>query len=384
MTAAETRVYSPPRNTPLSLAASTNTYTLTFITDAFNIPYNANVIQNAVTSRNIGFSTATVPYGSFTANLSAALAGAICPYTVTVQSPTRTVTNTFTVQATRTKSNLVQLTDISASVAYIYTYTTTQTYADSTLSNWLNSNFWAQGGDSCSDGSSGSQAPVSQAAYNEDISWTESPWYTNPPSKFMYNYEVFTQTGQSYCPPGADGNTFYTQTPQAQININNANISALIGSPTTGSVSQGSTTVDCGTNFTITSNGLVSPPPISPVVTQQTHTANLTANVYFTGNPYCWDSCSRALSIPITYTQVFTGQTYPEFQTITVKFPLYDSIVQVLPSTIVQSWSQSTNTTDYILSFVMVLTTNHITGVVATLQLGAETGTVSTYIIGIN
>jgi hypothetical protein len=76
--------------------------------------------------------------------------------------------------------------------------------------------------------------------------------------------------------------------------------------------------------------------------------------------------------------------SYPQFGTIVVKFPLYDSIIQVAPSTLVQSWTQTANATDNILTFVMVAVTSHITGVVANLQLAAESGTAAAYTIAIN
>ena len=363
----------------LSLAGATNAYTIDFITDAFSIAYNVNVIQNVITSRNIGFSSASVPYGSFTTNLSSALGGAICPYTVTVQSPSKNVTNNFTVSATRTKSNVVQLTDISATVGYIYTYTTTQTFADSTLSNYLGAQFSAQGGDAITSTNNSDNLPEgdTQQAFNNVLN-------DQPPN--LTNTQVFLTSAQRYNEGG--GWDFLTQTPQSQVNANNSavNIAKQLPSPVNGSISTGSTTIDCGTNFTITSTGLLSPPPISPVVTHPpSETLNLAANCLDeTGYGEYWDACSRSISIPITATQVFTAQTYPSFNTITVKFPLYDNIVQVLPSTLVQSWTKTTNTTDYILTFTMVPSSSHITGVVSTLQLGAETGTVSTYTIGIN
>ena len=95
-------------------------------------------------------------------------------------------------------------------------------------------------------------------------------------------------------------------------------------------------------------------------------------------------ACTRPINVPITISETFTGSGYAQFQQIVVKLPLYNSIQQVAPTTLVQSWTQSTNATDYILTFNMVLVTSHVTGTVAQLQIAAESGTVTNYNFAIN
>jgi hypothetical protein len=373
----------------LALAGATNTYTITFQTDAFTVPYNATVVQNIVTSRPVGFSSATVPYGSFATNLSAALGGAVSPYTVIVQSPNKSLSNTFTVQAARTKSNIVQLTDVSATLNYVFSYTTTQVFSDSTLSSFLGTIFEGVSSDTFTDTSGGSAG----ACTDFNNGWNAATNNGNTSSGGVSNQTVFTSTGGAW---NYDYSTCTgsTVTPQVQINTNNSAINSLLAAPSSGYVSSGSATVDEGTSFTI-SSAITPPPDLSPVVTPigkgLTLSANLDSSLAYTtryegsGTYYYTCAATRSLTIPITQTQTFTAMSYPEFQQIVVKFPLYDGIVQVAPnSNLVQSWSQGTNSTDWILTFVMVQTTSHATGVVANLQLSAESGTTASYTIAID
>ena len=126
-------------NSTLALDPKTNKYTLTLLTDSFNLNYVQYAVQ-AILSRPMGFASATVPYGTF-ANLSTVLGGGAMPYSVAVQSPDKTITNTFTISAVRTLSSNVAITDVSATVNYIYDYTVSRAFTDSTLSNFLNAEF---------------------------------------------------------------------------------------------------------------------------------------------------------------------------------------------------------------------------------------------------
>jgi hypothetical protein len=368
----------------LALNGATNTYTITFQTDAFNVPYNANVVQNIVTSRPVGFATASVPYGSFTTNLSAALGGTVCPYTVGVQSPNKSITNTFTVQAARTKSNVVQLTDVSATISYIYSYTTTVAFSDSTLSNFLSTVFAATSSDNCQ-GSDGGGSSMFNYCWDYDTTDGQSET-----SSTVTNGTVFESTGSAW---GSSPDYAGLTTPQAQINSNVASINALIPPTANGTLVSGSAVIDLGTSFTISS--AITPPTDLPTsVTNSSPTLSLAADLMAdmqTGNGRSGytdydETCvaTRSFGVPLTTTTKYTAMSYPQFGTIVAKFPLYDSIIQVAPSTLVQSWTQTTNSTDYILTFVMVPATSHITGVVANLQLAAETGTTAAYTIAIN
>lgn len=367
----------------LSLATLTNTYTLLLNTDNFTLPYVVNAVQNIVTSRPIGFSTANVPYGSFTTNLSAALGGTVCPYSVAVQSPNKSITNTFNIQAARTKSNLVQLTDVSATIAYIYSYTISQALADATLSNYLGSVFAAQSSEiTDATGSSGGTGKSFTDVWNAETGGA------------VTNQTVFTSTGQNWGPGYNWGmfTTAATATPQVSINNNVATINSILAAPSSGYTASGSVIVDEGTSYTISSS-ISGVPAINPVVTSTGKTislsAILTANI--TQSSYLYDhftcSASRSVYVPIAQTETFTPQSYPEFQQIVVKFPHYTTINQIAPnSSYVASWTKtvSTDGNDWVVTFYMVPTLTHWTAIFAQMQLASETGTVTTYSLAVN
>jgi hypothetical protein len=368
----------------LSLATLTNTYTLLLNTDNFTLPYVVNAVQNIVTSRPIGFSTANVPYGSFTTNLSAALGGTVCPYSVTVQSPNKSITNTFTIQAARTKSNIVQLTDVSATIAYIYAYTISQAYADATLSNFLGT-VWAPSvpPDSISDqtGSYGSYGHSFSDVWNALTNST------------VTNNTVFTATGAQWGPAlnWSAYCTAATATPQAAINNNVSTLNSILASPVSGYTTSGSATIDEGTSYTI-SSALSGVPGINPSVTSTGKTISLSAVVTascgqgnYSDNYTC--NVSRSLYVPITQTDTFTPQSYPEFLQIIVKFPHYTTINQIAPnSTYVANWNKavSADGNDWVVTFNMVPTLSHWTAIFAQMQLASETGTVTTYSLAVN
>jgi len=369
----------------LSLAGTTNTYTLTLNTDGFTVPYNVNVVQAIVAAQSIGFAGVTVPYGSFTTNLSEALGGGVTPYTVVVQSPTKALTNTFTIQSTRTKSNIVQLTDVSATMAYIYSSSTKQTLTDSTLANFLNSQF----------------SPSASDTYG--TAWANSGfgyyWGNGGGPEWPSNDSVFTTTGGSWGngSNGQGSDTFVT--PSAQINANVAAINSVPAATVSGTIVSSPTTIDLGTSYTISNSSVSgSAPAIATITTPITTPISLTAEMqyyynYTTYSPTLgtqqWyedaiDTCTRTVSVPITQTESFTPVNYVQYLQIVVKVPLFDTIKQVAPATFVSSWTQTQNSTDYLLTFNFTPTTSKITGVVAQLQIAAETGNVSTYSLAIN
>ena len=376
----------------LSLAGATNTYTLQFQTDAFQVPYNVNVVQAIINAQAIGFGTATVPYGSFTTNLANATGGAVCPYTITVQSPQKTVTNTFTVQATRTKSNIAQLTDVSATIGYIYNVSSTQAYSDNTLQNFLNASWQEGANDSYLSWYSNNSNTLGATAADFATDWALVPGAPVYPS----NSQVYTTTGASWSgswnPYGvAIPVTDWITTTGGQVNANNAAINSILAAAVNSVVVQGRTTIDLGTSYTISSQ--VTEPAVQSVVTHLSPTINLNSGLQwgeyltiYSESFWCYTACtdSQTLTVPVTQTTAYTATAYPQFQQIVIKVPLYNAIIQIAPSTLVQSWNQSQNATDTILTFNMVITTSHVTGVVAQLQIAAETGTVTTYSLAIN
>ena len=353
----------------LALAGTTNTYTLALNTDAFAVPYNVNVVQAIVAGQSVGFATASVPYGSFTTNLGEALGGGVTPYTITVQSPSKTVTNTFTIQATRTKSNVVQLTDVSATIAYLYNQSTTQALADSTLQNWLNSEW----------------QPSSSDTYGTN--W--GGWWSggNGP-QWLSNNATYTANSGPW--NGSVNGYSYTDsyvTPQSQLDANNAAIESVPAAPVNTLLCLSSpTTIDLGTSYTLSNSSIsANAPAISPVTTPINVQLSFSAVMQvFWGGKAMQDGCPRNISVPLTLTQTFTPANYVQYLQIVVKIPLCDSIQQVAPATFVSSWTQAQNSTDTILTFNFTSTTSKITGVVAQLQIAAETGNVSTYSLAIN
>jgi len=349
----------------------TNTYSLTFNTDAFTVPYNVTIVQQIVTTQPVGFTTVTVPYGSFTTNLAAAVGGAACPYTVAVESSAKTVTNTFTIQAARTKSNIVQLSDVSATIGYLYNTTTTQALTDNTLQNFLSAMWGPQPADSYTE--NGSQ--TTEAEFQQFWSVADGPVWPS-------NSAVYTTTGSSWT-DGADN--AYLATSQGQINTNVAAINGILAAPVHQIVVNSTTTIDLGSSYTISSE--VTAPSVTNATSPLNKPLPLASTLSVTLPMFaitflCNDS--QTLSVPVTQTTAYTATGYVQFQQIVVKLPLYNTIQQVAPSTLVQTWSQSQNSTDYVLTFNMVLQTSHVTGVVAQLQIAAESGTVSTYSIAIN
>ena len=126
-------------NSTITLDAKTNTYTVTLNTDSFNLSYVQYAVQ-AILSRPIGFATANVAYGSF-GDVSPVFSGSVPPYTITVQSPDKSVTNTFLVKVARTLSSNIAVTDASAVISYVYDYQVSRAAADATVANWLSAQF---------------------------------------------------------------------------------------------------------------------------------------------------------------------------------------------------------------------------------------------------
>jgi hypothetical protein len=365
-----------------TLSPSGNTYTVTLNTDSFSLPYPAYAVQNIITSRPVGFSSVSVPYGSFTTNLAAAQAGAVCPYTVTVQSSNRSYTNTYTVQAARTKSNVVSITDVSVTYSYVYYYAITQAYSDGTLSNFLNSAWSQQGNDTEQD-----TYPLSLS--NDWETWWVS--FDRSGAGSISNQQVFF-TNQGWSGQYSNQVDYLNiTTPGGTINSNNSSLNGLLAAPQYGYTVVGSpVTVDYGTSLTISSS--VSAPGVGNSMSGLSPTlsvsGSITASTSVSGTEEYTGvaSTARSFSVPVTQTTSYAGQSWPSFSSIVVEFPHYNTINQIAPTSYVSSWTQtvSGDGNNWVITLYIAPTLSHWTGKVCQMTLAAETGTTSIFTVAVD
>jgi len=334
-------------NTTLTLNSANNTYTLTLVTNDFSMNYVATSVQ-AILARPIGFLTAAIPYGAF-GNTGPATAGTVPPYTIQVQSPNRSVTNTFTITAVRTLSSSTQFTDAAAIISYIYTYTVTRGFADATVTNFLNTDF-------------NPLDTTGSVYYHQDDYGAVDHYTYRQAFSTPYNGELFP---------------LVFSTPNATVNAQVAAWNGgAIGSEGAGTTTIGTTSPDFGKNWTL--SGTVSAPA-------QPNGALAPTGGSFNVTAICQDTYTYnptyTCNFPISRTAVYTGVSYCQWNTIIMKIPTYITVTSMIPSSSVQTWNRTTSADgkDWVYTLIMVPTYNHVTGPIATFVLKAEDGTSTTY-----
>ena len=352
----------------LQYNTTNSTYTLTLNTDAFPsfAPYYATDTQ-AILGQNIGFGTVNTPYNATVTGANSAIAGAATPYTVTVKSSDGTVDNTFTIDATRTKSSYIGVSGASANATYVYNYTDTPSWTSS-YSAWL--------GQGAVDGATNNTAYLAGGTTSTGCSET-------------------VQNGTTW---GSE--TIYHFAPSGS---NQANINGALGNSDSGKLTSGSTSANLGTNPTITlsasygnlgnsSDGTRTGTfSVSTTVTADYYKAKKPAggaacsniHSYTSPNSVSTNTYSTTPSLTVALTRSYSPAGYIAPTRFTVDIPKGISIVSVTKIADVASTSSTVSGNNNVVTINMGATTSKLVGALAGIVAQAESGAEQTiYVTG--
>lgn len=326
----------------LSFASATNTYTLTLNTDAFanEMPYMAAYVESVVAGRPIGFATVATPYNATVMGSSAAIGGAVAPYTITVKSSDGTVANTYTVDVVRTQSSWIGVSSASANVENAYTYTDTTHIDSGWYLRWLSSGYLC----------------------------------TNNQTAFFNGGSCYVASGfgTTYYFNGNGGNSLYAPT----------------GTYATGKAVANPSAVNMGTSLTLSASTSLEP----ALAGGQIGTTTASATIRNGGSETVVTGCGAGCTTTNSYGETWTGggtatldidRTYSPAgyvvpTTFTVNIPLAITINAVNLLTGAASYTTTAGSTDMAITITMDSTTGRVSGSVASIQCTAESGTTQT------
>ncbi len=348
--------------------AFTGTYRLTLNTDSFG-PYGPS-IASGILARPIGFATVTTPTGAII-NVNPAIAGTAVPYTVSVQPVGQTTASTFTLNATRTLSTSTALTDVSFTVAPVFSDTTTLN-TGSDLASFLNSSYTLSYTGTCDTGSD-----------TVNNSWTYNTIYSAPGAGCAgYSWSGIV------APSSYAANVTTTS---AQATSNNA-IIAQYNSSSSITYRGSSMVIDNGTTIQFNSAETVAAPSTTtntaavaiPLYGSVAASFAATYSVPNFNNPSGYDyypfsgssspSINTANNFNVTTTNAYKSLQYYAIISFVVTLPKTMTIQTISPYGMIQSYSQTSDSQNNYITFIMNPYTTHLTGDLARVVVVAEDG----------